>query len=146
MNKMTNAYNYLGHPDLTPAELFFFIAAQETCEQVGIDDIEGVILILSGWPLLPTRGKFAGATKGTSVASVMARSVFRFQFKRRVLPTLTLESIKSFRVILTRKLSVFVGRAVPGLGWVLLARDAFMIVRNTVAKYNGMVRPEDRVL
>ncbi|WP_024905769.1 STM2901 family protein [Robbsia andropogonis] len=143
---MTNTYNYCGHPDLMPAELFFFIAAQETCQQVGIDDIEGVVLILSGWPLLPTRGKFVGATKGTSVASVMARSVFRFQFKRRVLPTLTVESIKSFRVILTRRLSVFIGRAVPGLGWVLLARDAFMILRNTVARYNRMVGPEDRVL
>lgn len=76
MNKMTNTYNYSGHPDLTPTELFFFIAAQETCEKIGIDDIEGVILVLSGWPLLPTRGKFAGATRGTSVASVMSRSVF----------------------------------------------------------------------
>ncbi|WP_218883776.1 STM2901 family protein [Burkholderia guangdongensis] len=143
---MANTYMYAGHSDLTPAELFFFIAAQETCEQIGINDIEGVVLVLSGWPILPTRGKFAGATKGTSVASVMARSLFRFQLKRRVLPTLTLESIKSFRIILTRKLSVFVGRAVPGLGWVLLARDAFMIVRNTVVKYNRLAKPEDRVL
>ncbi|MDD1789456.1 STM2901 family protein [Burkholderia gladioli] len=142
---MANTYVYAGHPDLTPAELFFFIAVQETSQHVGIDDIEGVVLILSGWPILPTRGKFAGATKGTSVASVMARSLFRFEFKRRVLPTKTLESIKALRIILTRKLSVFVDRAVPGLGWILLARDAFAIVRNTVIKYNSLVKKEDQV-
>ncbi|WP_260858850.1 STM2901 family protein [Paraburkholderia sp. BCC1885] len=142
---MANTYWYSGHRDLSPVELFFFIAAQETCEQLGIDDIEGVILVLSGWPMLPTRGKFAGATKGTSVASVMSRSLFRFEFRRRLLPTLTLASIKSLRIILTRKLSVFIGRAVPGLGWVLLSRDAFMIVYHTVLKYNRLVKPEDRV-
>ncbi|HDR9028343.1 TPA: hypothetical protein QDB14_002537 [Burkholderia vietnamiensis] len=141
-----NTYSYGGHSGLEPAELFFFIAVAETCDQVGINDVEGVILVLSGWPILPTRQKFAGATKGTSVASVMSRSLFRYEFKRKVLPTLTLQSMKSFRVILTRRLSVFIGRAVPGLGWVLLARDVFEIGSNTVLKYNRMVKPEDQVL
>ncbi|GEM_PF-5025532 len=58
---------------------------------------------------------------------------------------MTLESIKALRIILTRKLSVFVDRAVPGLGWILLARDAFAIVRNTVIKYNSLVKKEDQV-
>ncbi|NTX31342.1 hypothetical protein HT746_30235 [Burkholderia pyrrocinia] len=141
----SNTYRYGVHADLAPAELFFFIAVEETCAQVGIDDVEAVILILAGWPVLPTRQKFGGATKGTSVASVMARSVFRYQLDRKILPTVTLQSIKSFRIILTRKLSVFVGRAVPGLGWALLARDVFRIVSGTVSKYNNLVKPEDRV-
>nr|WP_232448365.1 hypothetical protein [Burkholderia ubonensis] len=102
-------------------------------------------LILAGWLVLPTRQKFGGATKGTSVASVMARSLFRYQLNRNVLPTVTLQSIKSFRIILTRKLSVFVGRAVPGVGWALLARDVFAIVHGTVSKYNSLVKHEDRV-
>ncbi len=59
---------------------------------------------------------------------------------------MTLESIKFLRIILTRKLSVFVGRAVPGLGWILLAWDAFAIVRNTVIKYNSLVKKEHQVL
>ncbi len=58
---------------------------------------------------------------------------------------MTLESIKALRIILTRKLSVFVDRAEPGLGWILLARDAFAIVRNTVIKYNSLVKKEDQV-
>ncbi len=58
---------------------------------------------------------------------------------------MTLESIKALRIILTRKLSVFVDRAVPGLGRILLACDAFAIVRNTVIKYNSLVKKEDQV-
>jgi hypothetical protein len=143
---MSNTYRYGVHQDLAPAELFFFIAVEEACEQIGINDVEGVVLILAGWPMLPTRQKFGGATKGTSVASVMSRSLFRYELKRAVLPTLTLQSIKSFRVILTRRLSVFIGRAIPGVGWVLLARDAFMIATNTVFKYNRMVKAEYKVL
>lgn len=141
----SNTYRYGAHADLAPAELFFFIAVEETCVQVGIDDVEAVILILSGWPILPTRQKFGGATKGTSVASVMARSIFRYQLNRKILPTVTLQSIKSFRIILTGKLSVFVGRAVPGLGWALLAHDVFGIVHGTVSRYNRLVKPEDKV-
>ncbi|MFM0069016.1 STM2901 family protein [Paraburkholderia aspalathi] len=143
---MNNKYRYGVHQDLAPAELFFFIAVEQTCEQIGIADVEGVILIFAGWPILPTRQKFAGATKGTSVASVMSRSLFRHEIKRKVLPTLTLKSMKSFRIILTRRLSVFIGRTIPGVGWVLLAHDVFMIGTNTVVKYNRLVKFEDRIL
>lgn len=141
-----NTCRYQIQPNLSSIELFFLIAADETCKQAGIDDIEAVILILSGLPLLPTRAKPLGATHGTSVASVMARSVFRYEFKRKVLPTVTLQSIGNLRVILTHRLAVFVGRTVPGVGWVLLAKDAFHIVRNTVSRYNLIAKPEDRIL
>lgn len=92
-----NTYRYHNQQNLSPIELFFLIAADETCSQAGIDDIEAVILILSGLPILPTRAKPLGATQGTSVASVMARSIFRYEFKRKVLPTVTLQSIKRLR-------------------------------------------------
>ncbi|WP_174969693.1 STM2901 family protein [Burkholderia lata] len=141
-----NTYRYQNQQNLSPTELFFLIAADETRKQAGIDDVEAVILILSGLPILPTRAKPLGATQGTSVASVMARSVFRHEFKCKVLPTVTLQSIKNLRVILTHRLAVFVGRTVPGVGWVLLAKDAFHIVRNTVSRYNQIAKPEDRIL
>jgi hypothetical protein len=113
---MGNAYNYGRHRNLTPSELFLFIAVGETCDQLGIDDVEAVILILSGLPFLPTRAKPAGATKGTSVASAMSRSLIRYELNNKVLPTFTLNSIKRFRWILTHRLSVFVGRTIPGVG------------------------------
>jgi hypothetical protein len=140
---MGNAYNYGRHRNLTPSELFLFIAVGETCDQLGID--EAVILILSGLPFLPTRAKPAGATKGTSVASAMSRSLIRYELNNKVLPTFTLNSIKRFRWILTHRLSVFVVRTIPGVGWVLLASDVCHITYHTVRKYNLSVTPEDRV-
>ncbi|SMG55297.1 STM2901 family protein [Paraburkholderia susongensis] len=142
---MSHTYNYGSHSNLTPAELFLFIVVDETCSQLEIDDVEAVLLILSGLPLLPTRAKPLGATRGTSVASVMSRSLFRYELKHKVLPTFTWQSMKQFRWILTHRLSVFVGRTIPGAGWVLLANDAYQITHNTVLKYDRIVGSEDRV-
>lgn len=142
---MNNTYNYGSHKDLEPTELFLFIAVERTCEQLGIDDVEYIILIFSGLPILPTRAKPLGATKGTSIASVMSRSLFRYELKKKVLPTFTLNSIKRLRWILTHKLSTFVGRTLPGVGWVLLANDVAQIGYHTVIQYNRIVSPEDRV-
>lgn len=47
---MSDTYSYGSHKDLEPTELFLFIAADQTCEQLGINDVESVILILSGCP------------------------------------------------------------------------------------------------
>ncbi|PMS22281.1 hypothetical protein C0Z19_17030 [Trinickia soli] len=49
------------------------------------------------------------------------------------------------RVAFTRNLGAFVGRAIPVIGEVFLARDAFMIMRNTVTTYNRLANPDDRV-
>lgn len=52
----------------------------------------------------------------------LSRSLFKYKFRKRVLPTFTIESMKAFRWVLTHKLSVFIGRTLPGVGWVLMAR------------------------
>lgn len=142
---MSNTYQYGTHRGLSPTELFLFIAADETCKQLGIDDVEYVILVLSGLPFLPTRAKPAGATKGTSVTSVMSRSIFRYELKKKVLPTFTLRSLKRLRWVLTHRLSVFIGRTLPGVGWVLLASDVCHISYKTVFRYNRSVLIEDRI-
>jgi hypothetical protein len=143
--RMSHTYSYGGQSCLTPVELFFLIACEETCAEVGLDDAEAMILILTGWPFIPTRAKPKGATKNTSIASLWARSTFRYEFRKKILPTFTFGSIKRLRWILTHKLSTFIGRTLPGVGWVLLAGDAYQIVYHTVSKYNRIVSPEDRV-
>jgi hypothetical protein len=50
-----NTYRYQDQHNLGPIELFFLIAVDETSKQAGIDDLEAIILILSGLPILPTR-------------------------------------------------------------------------------------------
>ena len=68
INKMQNTYTFGIHHNLSPVELFFFVAVDETLDELGISDVVGVAMVLSGQRFIPTRGKFAGAVKGTSLA------------------------------------------------------------------------------
>lgn len=68
-------YFYAGMPNLSPTELLFWIAVDETQDQLGVTDVGGVIAILGGGNIIKTRQKFYGATPGTSIASKVARGV-----------------------------------------------------------------------
>jgi hypothetical protein len=101
---------------------------------------------LVGQPLIPTRGKFAGAVRGTSLASVVSRTMLPFDLKHRILPTFTsFSSLFSLKIKLTRNIGAFVGRAIPGVGWVILGTDASMIIYRSSIVYNGLVESEDRL-
>ncbi|ORT88162.1 hypothetical protein B7G54_06030 [Burkholderia puraquae] len=54
--------------------------------------------------------------------------------------------LSGIRIAFTRRLGAWVGRAIPVVGEVFLARDAYLIMRNTVSTCNRIVKPEDRVL
>lgn len=45
---MQNRYSFGIHTDLPPIELFFFIAIDGTMKELGIDEVVGVAMILSG--------------------------------------------------------------------------------------------------
>ncbi|PPK41953.1 hypothetical protein B0G57_12348 [Trinickia symbiotica] len=63
-----------------------------------------------------------------------------------MLPTVTsFTSLVTLRLKFTGNLGVFVGRAIPGVGWVVFASDASMIIFRSVNAYNRMVKPEDRL-
>lgn len=141
---MQSTYHYKGHLDLSDAELLFWIAVDKTLEQLGIEDTAAVFAILSGQPVIPARGKFQGATKGTSLASIASRRLLNYDLKFR-LPMITGPSLSTLRIALTRNLGAFVGRTVPIFGWALVAYDVSRIMWNTVATYNAIV-PVDRHL
>lgn len=94
---------------------------------------------------MPTRAKPFGTTPGTSVASILSRKYLDYDLKKKILPTLTNASVKRLRFILVRNIAVFVGRAVPVVGWVIAAKDVTMISIRSVSRYNALVRPEDKV-
>jgi hypothetical protein len=142
---MSNIYTYGIHRNLTPSELFFFVAIDETCEQLGVDDVSAVAAVLAGQNWIPTRTKPLGATPGTSIASKLSRRYLDFDLKWRILPTLTNASVKQLKIIMVRNIGKFVGRAVPVVGWVILARDVTMISINSVRHYNRLVLGEDRI-
>jgi RHS repeat-associated protein len=106
--------------------------------QLGIDDlVEAGGAIGAGLNILPTRGKFGGATQGTSIASKAASAVFG---KARIPFGLELPSVVGFPFVgeglakrATTSLARFSGRAVPVVGWALLAYDAASIAMCTAS-------------
>jgi radical SAM superfamily enzyme with C-terminal helix-hairpin-helix motif len=140
-----NRYTYGIHQNLTAADLFVYVALDETRKQLGFDDLAAASAVLLGQADVPVPGKLAGATVGTSIASLTARRVLPFTVRVR-LPMITKVGLSGVRIAFTRNLGAFVGRAIPVIGEIFLARDAFMIMRNTVVSYNRLVQPADRVV
>lgn len=142
---MNNTYSFGTHRDLTPMELFFLVFIDETCKELGVDDVAAVVAIVAGQNWMPTRAKPFGTTPGTSVASILSRKYLDYDLKKKILPTLTNASVKRLKFILVRNIGVFVGRAVPVVGWVIAAKDVTMISIRSVSRYNALVKPEDKV-
>jgi len=143
---MQNTYTFGIHQNLSPLELFFFVAVDETLDELGITDAVGVAMVLAGQRFIPTRQKFAGAVKGTSLASVWSRRLLPYEIKYRILPTFTsFKSVLLLRMKMTKEIGAFVGRAIPGVGWIITATDAATIMYRTVVKYNQIAKLEDRL-
>ncbi|VWB23711.1 STM2901 family protein [Burkholderia lata] len=143
---MANSYEYGIHEGLRREELLLLIFIEETGKALGVNDAVGIAMVLLGQRFIPTRGKFASAVKGTSIASVVSRRMLPFELKHRILPTVTsFTSLIMLRIKFTRNIGAFVGRAIPGVGWVILAADVSVITYRTVGTYNSMVAPEDRL-
>ncbi|MGC2947901.1 STM2901 family protein [Burkholderia ambifaria] len=141
---MNNTYDFGTHRDLTPMELFFLVFIDETCRELGVDDVAAVVAIVTGQNWMPTRAKPFGTTPGTSVASILSRKYLDYDLKKKILPTLTNASVKRLKFILVRNIGVFVGRAVPVVGWVIAANNATTISIRSVSRYNALVKPEDK--
>ena len=138
------AYCYEDMVDLSAGELFFWILVDKAQEHLGVKDLVAMFAVIAGQPILRTRGKFAGTTKGTSIASRVARKTLNYNLKRRVLPTVTTESIRRLRILFTRNIGTFVGRTVPVVGWAILAVDVTVIMNAAISDYNRRVAAKDR--
>ncbi|HEM7875656.1 hypothetical protein LGM58_00995 [Burkholderia contaminans] len=143
---MATSCKYGIHESLRREELLLLIFIEETGKALGVDDAVGIAMVLLGQRFIPTRGKFANAVKGTSIASVVSRRMLPYELKHRILPTVTsFTSLIMLRIKFTRNIGAFVGRAIPSVGWVMLATDVSLITYYTVKTYTGMVKPEDRL-
>jgi hypothetical protein len=140
----SNRYSHFGRANLTPPELFFYVTLNEARKELGLGDLAATSAILLGQNDVPVAGKLAGATAGTSIASLASRMLLPFNVQVR-LPMITSMGVKGMRIAFTRNLGAFVGRTIPVVGTVMLARSAVSIMRNTIAAYNRLVLPEDQV-
>lgn len=137
-------YHYKLQSNLTSTELFFWITVDKTLEQLGVEDIGAVTAILLGQPIVGTRVKPIGTTKGTSIASLACRRVFNYNLKIQ-LPMITGSSITGLRIALTKNLGAFIGRSVPVVGWIILTYDITQIMWKTISTYNNYVFQNDRI-
>ncbi|MDC9598362.1 STM2901 family protein [Xenorhabdus anantnagensis] len=126
-------------------EPFFGVFIDAVNEQLGwVGDIIAIVCIILGQPILKTRGKFAGATKGTSLASVYSRRYLNRELPFQ-LPTFTNASLKTLKPKLVNNLGAVVGRTVPVVGWVILAYDVTTIVYKATTRYNKIARKRDKI-
>ncbi|WP_337029269.1 STM2901 family protein [Pantoea agglomerans] len=145
--QLNGTYFYHGVQNLTPQELLFWVLLDETEKQLGVQDIGAVAGIILGNNSIDVPGKPLSATPGTSVASLFFRRHMSYKFRKRILPTLTLKSfsMRGLKIFWVNNLGTFIGRAVPVVGWVILANDVAQISFRTVHRYNLIVRPEDKI-
>lgn len=93
----------------------------------------------------PNDASPTGPTIDTSIASRVARRHLDFKIEEDILPTLTLGSVRRFKILWTCNIGVFVGRAVPIIGEVILAYDVSIISNRSAVHYNQLVKPKDRL-
>lgn len=143
---MDNTYSFGLHTQLSPNELLFYVFIDETCKEFGVDDVSAAAAALAGRHRIPGRTKPSGATKQTSVASIVGRRSLNCDLKRKILPTLNNQSIKALNTLMTKNIGKCVGRALPLVGYAVSAHNVASIKSRSVANYNRRVRTEDKVL
>lgn len=87
VEELNGTYFYDGSSNLSAGELFFWIMVDETLDHFGISDIAAVAGIYLGSNSVTVAGKLAGATPGTSVASIYSRKLFRGKMMPVRMPT-----------------------------------------------------------
>ncbi|WP_343551685.1 STM2901 family protein [Pantoea sp.] len=143
VEEISGTYFFNGMSNLSATELYFWVLLDEAGKQLGTDDLVTLALIILGQPIKGTRGKPAGATKGTSYLSSYLRQWLRVEVKNW--PTLTTGSIKRRKFSYVNNLGAFVGRWIPILGIVILAYDVSAISYKTTARYNLIARGNDKL-
>ncbi|EOC8228630.1 STM2901 family protein [Salmonella enterica subsp. enterica serovar Infantis] len=142
---LNGTYFYGGLSNLTPQQLWWAITIAVVSDHLGISAVDAA-LVISGQPVLPTRGKPRGTTPGTSIASKYISNWLNYKLPPGIrLPTLTGKTINSLQLSSTNNLGRFVGRNVPWLGWVMTFTTIYDIQRDIKDTFNRMAVPKDRI-
>ncbi|HAK6771111.1 TPA: hypothetical protein H2S92_003144 [Salmonella enterica] len=128
VEELNSTYFYAGRSNLTASQLLFMIFCENTANQLGVQDFGAIVSIVAGLNVLPTRTKPRGAIEGTQLPSVIGGY-----------PPSTL------KIKMVAKISAFTGRAIPVVGWIILASDVSQIAYRTVRDYNRIARGSDKI-
>ncbi|WP_408005452.1 STM2901 family protein [Pseudomonas huanghezhanensis] len=142
---MARIYCYDGDCGLTANQLLWIIASETAMEELGLDDVAAAFGIVTGANIIPTRTKPGGATKNTSILSLLLRRALK---KRRFPGGYRAPSIVGWRpphIRRTPSIAAFIARAIPVAGWAYTAAELGLIGYKTVVTYNSIVSTEDQV-
>ncbi|WP_241586466.1 STM2901 family protein [Rosenbergiella epipactidis] len=147
VEELNGTYFYDGISNLSPQELLFWVMIDEAHKQLGIKDIVGLASIILGNNIIEIPGKPITATRGTSPASLFFRKHLSYKFRTRILPTLTKKSftLRGIKIFWVNNLGAFAGKAVPVLGWSIMAADVAIISFNAVNRFTTIDRSEDKI-
>ena len=148
VEELNNTYFYAGRSNLTASQLLFMIFCENTANQLGVQDFGAIVSIVAGLNVLPVSGKLAGAIPDTSIASKGARRLFgnaRFPRPIRLPSVIGGYPPSTLRIKMVNRIGTFAGRAVPVIGWVILASDVSQISYRTVRDYNRIARGSDKI-
>lgn len=150
VEELNGTYFYAGRLNLTASELFFMVFCENVVGQLGLGlvDFGAVVAIVSGRNTLPTRAKPNGAEKGTSYASKASRKVFKkaqFPFGIKLPSVIGGYPPSTIRIRAVANIGTFTGRAIPVVGWVILASDISQITYRTIRDYNAIARGNDKL-
>jgi hypothetical protein len=139
--ELGGTYFYHGNANVTSQELFWLIFAEGLANHLGFE-VETAAMILAGQPILPKRVVLGSKVKHTSIASKLARRIFKdARFPAGVrMETSVLGQTRS-----TNKIGAVVGRAVPYVGYAQAVIICTIVARETRNKYNLIARPKDRI-
>lgn len=146
--ELGQTYFYAGRPNLSAGELFFMIFCEQVAVQLGVRDFSAIVAVLSGTNVLPTRTKPGGAVRGTSLASRAARRAFgdaTFPWGIKLPSFVGGYPPSTLRIRMVARIGTFTGRAIPVVGWVILASDVSQIAYHSVLEYNRIARGEDKL-
>lgn len=148
VEELNNTYFYAGRSNLTAGQLLFMIFCENTANQLGVQDFGAIVSIVAGLNILPVNGKLAGAIPDTSIASKGARKLFgnaRFPSPIRLPSVIGGYPPSTLRIKMVSRIGTFVGRAVPVVGWIILASDVSQISYSTLRDYNRIARGKDKI-
>ena len=129
-------YEFNGKIYTSKAELYRDILINQAAEQFWIKDVVALAGIVAGQPLLKKRFITLGSSSGTSPLSKLLSNRLGKSSVR--LPTLVANSGR-VGIAMTTSIGKFTSRAIPFVGWGILAYDVTKILYNTQQIYNNIV-------
>jgi len=148
--QLNGTYFYGGLSNLSAGELFFWIMVDVTAEHfTGAKDVIAGAAVYAGSNQITVKGKPGDATPGTSYASQYSRRLLKNIHLPFRLPTFVHSPVPGnqlrIKMLMTHKLATFTGRAIPVVGWVVLAADVAQISYEATVRYNRIASKEDRL-